>query len=315
MKWTAMVLASLVLLAVLLFLVRETADVVSLASTLHPGLGRVVLWLLLLIYACVVGVPALLFLRLREPLRPPPTDAGPDFERHLARLATRLARNPHLKTERVTADRRDVERAIQTLGALADEHITKEASLVFVSTAISQSGRLDALMVLIVQVRMIWNVAHVYWQRPSLREMVYLYANVGATVFAAQTIQDLDLSELLEPIMATALPAAAGGATVVLIPVASLVSDSLLQGSVNALLTFRVGCITKRYCSGLPLPERRAIRRSATSEAAGMLSRVVGDLAKYVSAEIWKVGKRVIKKRTFGRRAPAIEPLEPVDPA
>jgi hypothetical protein len=48
-----------------------------------------------------------------------------------------------------------------------------------------------------------------------------------------------------------------------------------------------------------------------------MLSRVVGDLAKYVSAaEIWKVGKRVIKKRmTFGRRVPGTEPLEPVDPA
>ena len=47
-----------------------------------------------------------------------------------------------------------------------------------------------------------------------------------------------------------------------------------------------------------------------------MLSRVVGDLAKYVSAaEIWKVGERVIKKRmTFGRRVPGTEPLEPVDP-
>src|SRR5947209_3280718 len=117
----------------------------------------------------------------------------------------RMKRIANLTAVLVTADRAGVERAVQVLHGRADACITREASLVFVSTAISQSGRLDGLMVLVAQTRMIWRIAHVYWQRPGLREMGYLYANVGATVFAAQTIEDLDLSELVEPLLAPVL--------------------------------------------------------------------------------------------------------------
>lgn len=57
MRWLMGFLGALVVLVFVLFLVRQTADVVALASTLHPGLGRVVLIALLLAYLGCLAVP------------------------------------------------------------------------------------------------------------------------------------------------------------------------------------------------------------------------------------------------------------------
>ncbi len=291
------VLGSLVLIVFALFVVRETAGVVALASTIHPALARGVLGFLLLVYAGCIGVPVVLFLRLRTPLSPPSEADAEGFPRHLERLGRRLSRNPHLGATPVGPDRVSIGHALAALDQLANEHITREASVVFLSTAISQSGRLDGLLVLVAQSRMIWTVAHVYTQRPSLREMIWLYGNVGATVFAAQAVEDLDLGELLEPMIAPVLATAAGGGTVILAPLATLVGDALLQGTANALLTLRVGCITKQYCRGLPLPDKRLVRRSATREAASMLGGVIATHAGAVTAAIWGSGTRLLAEK------------------
>lgn len=302
MRWLMGFVGALVVLVFVLFLVGQTADVVALASTLHPGLGRVVLIALLLAYGGCVAVPVLLFLRLRQPLSPPPADGDPArLAGHMVLLGRRLSANPLLGASAVTADRPSIEQALGVLDRRANEHINREASVVFLSTAISQSGSLDAILVLVAQSRMIWTLAHVYAQRPSLRQMVWLYANVGATVFAAQAVEDLEVGEVLEPMIAPVLATAVGGMTVVLAPLATLAGEALLQGTANALLTLRVGCIAKRYCRGLPLPERRLVRRAATREAAGMLSAVIVTHAGAVTSAICDSGKRILAARA---RAP-----------
>jgi hypothetical protein len=63
-----------------------------------------------------------------------------------------------------------------------------------------------------------------------------------------------------------------------LAPVVTVLANSLLQGTVNALLTFRVGCIAKRYSSGMPLPDPKLVRKAATREAARMLGGVPQNL-------------------------------------
>jgi hypothetical protein len=297
MRWLVGMLGSLVVLVFVLFLVRETADVVSLASTLSPALGRVVLIALLVVYAACLAVPVLLFVRLRQPLVPPPEADADRLREHMDRLGRRLSRNPLLRAAPVTADRDSIEGALGVLDQRAAEHINREASVVFLSTAISQSGSLDAILVLVAQSRMIWTVAHVYEQRPSARQMLWLYVNVGATAFAAQAVEDLDLGEVLEPIIAPALATTAGGSTVVLAPLATLVGEALLQGTANALLTLRVGCIARRYCRGLPLPDRRLVRRAATREATAMLGEVVVRHAGAVTTAIWSSGKRLMTEK------------------
>jgi len=297
MRWLIGVLGILVVLVFGLFLVRQTADVVNLASTLSLGLGRTVLVALLLLYAGCLAVPVLILFRLRQPLHPPAEEDEERFREHLDRLGARLSKNRLLGGNSVGPDRESIERALTILDQHADAHVTREASVVFLSTAISQSGSLDGLLVLVAQSRMVWTVAHVYAQRPSPRQMLWLYANVIATAFAAQAVEDLDLGEVLEPMIAPVLATTVGGGTVVLAPLATLVGEALLQGTANALLTLRVGCIAKRYCRGLPLPDRRLVRRAATREATGMLGGVIVTHAATVSSAIWSSGKRILANR------------------
>jgi hypothetical protein len=259
-------------------------------------------------------VPLFLFVRLPKPLVPPASDSDPAFPAYLDTLRSRLLRNTHLCGLTITPDRAGIQAALDLLERRADEDIRKEASLVFLSTAVSQSGRLDGLFVLVAQTRLVWKVAHIYRQRASARELLHLYANVAATVFAAESLEDLDLAEVTEPLVAPLLEAAGVGVTVVLAPVASVLADSLLQGTVNALLTFRVGCIAKRYSSGMPLPGPKLVRRAATREAAVMLGSVIGELTKTVTKAMWGTALRVVTGRgktaagrvgAFLRRGPA----------
>jgi hypothetical protein len=92
----------------------------------------------------------------------------------------------------------------------ADEAVVSAASAVFLSTAVLPSGRLDVLVVLVAQTRLIWKVAHVYYQRPSLREFLQLYANVTSTAFIAAGLEDVDIDVLVSTIL---------GSTVASIPV------------------------------------------------------------------------------------------------
>ena len=158
---------------------------------------------------------------------------------------------------------------------------------VFLTTAVSQSGRLDGLLVLAAQSRMVWRVAHLYYQRPSLREMLYLYANVAATSFVAGELDDLELHQMIQPVVAGTV-GAVGGAIPGFQVMTSIMVNSLLSGSANAFLTLRVGIIAKDYCGSLVAEPRTQVRRAATAEAARLLSGIVKDSGKRVRDAIWE---------------------------
>jgi hypothetical protein len=188
------------------------------------------------------------------------------------------------------SNRQDVEQALSILGKKSDEIIRQTASTVFISTAISQSGRLDAFLVLSAQSRMIWRIARLYYQRPTLRDLIQLYANVAGTAFLAGEFEDIDISEQVEPVLSSTL-----GALAVTIPgvqlAASILVNSVLTGTANAFLTLRVGIIAKRYCGSLVLAEKRTLRRTASAEAAKLLGSIVRQGTTKLSKALWKVSK------------------------
>jgi hypothetical protein len=67
--------------------------------------------------------------------------------------------------------------------------------------------------------------------------------------------------------------------------------NSLVDGTANAFLTLRVGIIAKRYCGALVLPERRALRRLAVSQAGQMLGAIAREGAKRVAGAFWTASK------------------------
>ncbi|PYM89319.1 MAG: hypothetical protein DME04_26655 [Candidatus Rokuibacteriota bacterium] len=106
----------------------------------------------------------------------------------------------------------------------------------------------------------------------------------------------------------------------VLAPVATVLADSLLQGTVNALLTFRIGCIAKRYSAGMPLPSAKLVRKAAGREATVMLGSVVAKLTKTVTKAVWDSALRVVTgkgKAAAGRLARGLlgGPAGPKEPS
>ena len=96
------------------------------------------------------------------------------------------------------------------------------------------------MVVLAAQSKMTWTLARLYYQRPSLRELTYLYGNVAATAFVAAEIEDLDLAGQLEPVMSSVLGSFAGAVPGLQV-VSTVAANSIFNGSANAFMTLRVG--------------------------------------------------------------------------
>jgi hypothetical protein len=204
-------------------------------------------------------------------------------------MGLRLRGNPLLQGQALSS-RQDIEAAIRTLDGRAEEIVRSTGSQVFITTAVSQNGSLDGLMVLLAQTRMLWQIARVYYQRPTVRELAILYGNVASTALVATQLDDLDLAEQVQPLVSGVLGSAAG-AVPGLQAAGSLLVNSIVTGTANAFLTLRVGIIAKRYCGALVLPERRALRRLAVSEAAQMLGTIARAGARRVAGAFWAASK------------------------
>lgn len=264
-KRIALAVAAFILVVFAIFLFNQTMQIVQSARTLNVAFGNVVLWGLILTYCILLAAPFVLWFRLPKRILPPAVAEGPEFDRFLLDFKKRLSRHPRLRGLPLNSPA-DVDAALQTLDKHADDVVTSTASAVFLSTAVLQSGRLDVLVVFAAQTRLIWQVAHVYYQRPSLRDFVQLYANVASTAFIAAGIEDIDVDVLVGTIF---------GSTVAAIPGMHLLASSVLSGSANAFLTLRVGMITKEYCRCTVRLEKAGLRRAATVKAAKLLGSIV----------------------------------------
>ncbi len=271
----------LILLLVIIF--NQTVQIVNFMSSINPLLGNITLVLLIGLFASLLLMPLLGFLRYNKGMELPEDENSEEFKEYLKRTRKNLTRNKYLKQENFEFDseknsKEEILKAYTILDEKARTSIKEKATGVFLTTAISQNGILDGFFVLGALTKMVWELASLYETRPSLNRMLVLYGNVAATVLMARGVEDLDLlDEQIEPLVASLL----GGGMATLVPgavtVTTIVVNSITEGSVNALLTLRVGCITQRYLSTLTKPDKRSLRRSATIEALSMLGSVMKD--------------------------------------
>ncbi len=271
-------------------LISQTLQLADFAARVHPTFGEGVFWGLVFLYALILVIPVVLFFRLPGALVPPPSESDPRFEEHLRELRGRLERNPRLRRAPI-ATRSEIEEALKVLDLEARAMIGSAGSRAFLVTAVSQNGALDALVMLGLQSRLVWDVAHVYAQRPSVRDMIHLYTNVFGTAFLAAELEEAELSEAVQPVMSSVL-----GSVTSAVPglqVASTVFvNSVMSGTANAFLTLRVGIIAQQYSRALVRPERAALRRTAIVQAAGMLGSIATSGAKKVSSAVVRASGR-----------------------
>lgn len=279
-------------------IVNQTLQLAGLAARVHPRLGDAVFWSIALALGASFAVPFLLLFRLPKPLVPPREDSGQAFEQHLDRLRQRLGRNPNLR-ERPLGTREEIEAALTLLKVQATEVVKRAGSRAFLTTAISQNGALDVLLVLGIQARLVWDVSHVYFQRPTFRDLTYLYSNVLTTAFLAGEIDDAEMSEAMQPALSAVMGSAA--AVVPGLQVASTVFvNSVLSGTANAFLTLRVGVIAEEYCRALTRPQKAMLRRVAVAQAGAMLGSIAVVGAGKVSAALGRAAGKAVSGAISG---------------
>lgn len=283
--------AGSVLLA--LFVVTQVAQLVALASTVHPLFGSIIAVLLVLGLGALVVVPALAYLRLEPPLAPPVETSGPEHEAFVRRYLQACRRNPLLSGMTLETEE-DLETALKVLEAEAENVARQTASRVFLGTAVSQFGALDTLVVALTQASMVWRIAHVFQRRPSLRHVGYLFANVLATAATSSQLERIDLSRHLQPLLGSLL-----GQSIASMPgvaaASGFVSNSLFQGTVNAFLTLRVAMVTIEYSRATVRPVRATVWKSAVARAAKLLARTVASgTTRVTRAFVVAAGRSVV---------------------
>ncbi len=279
----------------LLFAINQIIGLYANLVAINSTLAITVTSIVAVVVIICLSVPFYIIIRLPKSIN---YDDNPDT--YQRRLQKRLKQNKLIKSENLKVDSTaDIDKAIAILDDHSQKVIKQTATAVFLSTAISQNGKLDALTVLITQSRMIWKVAHIYWQRPTIKDMVKLYGNVAAAGLIASEIEDIDISRQVEPVI-NALLKSPGRSIPVVGHAAHIITDSILEGSTNAFLTLRVGIIAQKYCGAThPNLDKRALRKTAFSQASGMLRSLVvessGKVVKSVMNAMKNAGKSTIK--------------------
>ncbi len=288
------VIALVVLMTVCLLslIVAGVTSLISLAERIHPLAGGIVFWTFILAAGFFALYCVIAYAKLPAALIPPEENSGPKHDAYLEALRVRLAVNRRTRGKPLTTQE-EIENAIGVLSAEADSVVRRTASTVFLSTALMQNGRLDALVLLFTQIQMVGRVARVYVQRPSPRELIRLYLNVAGTAFISSGLESLDLGEMVAPLATSVVPALKGG-----IPGLSGISALLVRcvsnGAANAFLTLRVGEVARRYCELTSRTSPELIRKSATAAAVQHLGRIVRENGALVVRKIWESTGRAL---------------------
>lgn len=264
---------ALLVIGFVLFLFNQVSSIYLAANQISPTLGWVVLSGLTLMIGTLLLIPLYQYLRL--PTVPSQPKVPSEIEPFQKKVLKRLQNNQHLQSiGQVPTKTDELEASIAALDKEADKVINETARLIFLTTAISQNGKLDTLTVLGAQMRMVWQVSQIYYQRPSLREMGKVYGFVGASSFLAGEIEDMDITRQIEPVASALFKNASGKSLPLIGPAATLIMDSLLEGSTNAYLSLRVGILTKKYCGNLVVLDKKTAKNQALVEAAKQLKVV-----------------------------------------
>ncbi len=210
-------------------------------------------------------------------LRDDPTEAERQaFARELAR---RLKKNPHVRAAGIRAtDEHFLEKALDVLDARAGEEIRNNAKRVFLGTALSQNGRLDALIMFVSLARMIWRVSGIYNQRPTPAELWSVYSTVSSATFISFSIEALDIprtiTESMNELLPAVTPVMAASSVPLMGPMMQQCTSAVIDGAANGLLAIRAGVVTRSAFRFAALGREEARQQACVREAGTMLAEI-----------------------------------------
>lgn len=271
--------AALFMLVILMLLVQLDLTTFQTVEVLAPGWGWLAfVSLLALETGAVLWLGLAWFARApRLVLRDDPTEAERQaFARELER---RLKKNPHVRAAGLRAtDEHFLEKALDVLDARAGEEIRNSAKRVFLGTALSQNGRLDALIVFVSLARMVWRVSGIYNQRPTPAELWSVYSTVSSATFISFSIEALDIprtiTESMNELLPAVTPAMAASSVPLMGPMMQQCTSAVIDGAANCLLAIRAGVVTRSAFRFAALGREEARQQACVREAGTMLAEI-----------------------------------------
>lgn len=293
-KSLVITVAAILLFSFIIIMVNQVAQLINLAMSINPLFGKILFWFFTLLSTISVFFIILHISSLNKPLVIPNENNLEEYSNYLIKLRKRLMKNKYLIKnnyiwEPDESDIDSINRALSILDIESKNIIKAQATSVFITTVISQNGSLDSVFVFVSAMKLVWRLSIHYNQRPAISDLVKLYSNVFGTVLLSRQIDDLDLvAEQLEPVISSLL----GGTVGTIVPgisyVVSFVVDSVLEGSINTLLTLRVGLITQKYCRSITKIEPRTIGKASTIVACEILGNIITDNSKKIADSLFK---------------------------
>ena len=271
--------AALFMLVILMLLVQLDLTAFQTVEVLAPGWGWLAFVSLLALEAgAVLWLGLAWFARApRLVLRDDPTEVERQaFARELER---RLKKNPHVRAAGLCAtDEHFLEKALDVLDARAGEEIRNSAKRVFLGTALSQNGRLDALIVFVSLARMVWRVSGIYNQRPTPAELWSVYSTVSSATFISFSIEALDIprtiTESMNELLPAVTPAMAASSVPLMGPMMQQCTSAVIDGAANCLLAIRAGVVTRSAFRFAALGRDEARLPAGVREAGTMLAEI-----------------------------------------
>lgn len=170
--------------------------------------------------------------------------------------------------------------------------IKKTATTVMVSTAICQNGKLDMYTVLTLNIKMIKEIVQKCGFRPTYPKIGKLAVRVFSTALIAESLDGLDISDVFPNTTSNILSE---------VPMIKPIASSIVSGISNALLTLRVGIVTRNYLfSEGDLKKGKTVNKNevrirAIKESLQIIPGVVKDVLAYFPN---KIANLFFKKKT-----------------
>ncbi len=166
----------------------------------------------------------------------------------------------------------------------ADETIVQSSLLTFLTTAISPNGLIDVAAVIYYNVKMVGSMVKLFGIRPSVTNIAKIFRNVFLTAFVVNQLEELEINEYLEEMLESFGDVAAG-------KILSKTMDSLIQGTLSAFVTLKIGYAAKTALLDPNKTKAKGFRRYVRRRSRQTLVKEV--LPRSVSAVPRGFGKTI----------------------
>lgn len=281
----------------------------KIAIIFHTTIAEYIFYALLLCILYMKVIKPILHIYRMPEFPPLNSDLSGDDDEQVENLSKALSKNCYhlnaedrddlikklnLKEETTIDVKETIKKDLKKRSEASKSKIQWYATTVFITTSISQNGKMDSLIISLMNIRMIYEMIMATGFRPKITELIKIYKNVlSVALFSYITSEALSgvgtLAITDAPDVSTATDDMDLFGLLSKKRVKGVILSSLADGMVNTLLTCRIGYITQKYLEAGPnafsKEQRKETRKEAIIASFGLTKDIMAETIKDVKDE------------------------------